>query len=65
MVKDGAVVIDVGINRLEDGSICGDVDYDAMFDKVSHITPVPGGVGPMTIAMLLNNVVKAAKLKLN
>ena len=65
MVKDGAVVIDVGINRLDDGSICGDVDYDAMFDKVSYITPVPGGVGPMTIAMLLNNVVKAAKLKLN
>ena len=65
MVKDGAVVIDVGINRLDDGSICGDVDYDTMFDKVSHITPVPGGVGPMTIAMLLNNVVKAAKLKLN
>ena len=62
MVKDGAVVIDVGINRLDDGSICGDVDYDAMFDKVSHITPVPGGVGQMTIAMLLNNVVKAAKL---
>ena len=65
MIKDGAVVIDVGINRLEDGTICGDVDYDAIFDKASHITPVPGGVGPMTIAMLLNNVVKAAKLNLN
>ena len=64
-VKEGAVVIDVGINRLDDGSICGDVDYDAIFEKASYITPVPGGVGPMTIAMLLNNVVKAAKLKLN
>ncbi len=63
MVKDGAVVIDVGINRLDDGSICGDVDYDAISEKASYITPVPGGVGPMTIAMLLNNVVKAAKLK--
>ena len=62
MIKDGAVVIDVGINRLEDGSICGDVDYEAISPKASFITPVPGGVGPMTIAMLLNNVVKAAKL---
>ena len=61
MVKDGAVVIDVGINRLEDGSICGDVDFEAISEKASYITPVPGGVGPMTIAMLLNNVVKAAK----
>lgn len=61
MVKDGAVVIDVGINRLEDGTICGDVDYDNVRKKASYITPVPGGVGPMTIAMLLNNVVKAAK----
>lgn len=61
MVKDGAVVIDVGINRLEDGSICGDVDYDEVSKKASYITPVPGGVGPMTIAMLLSNVVKAAK----
>ena len=61
MVKDGAVVIDVGINRLDDGSICGDVDYDAISEKASYITPVPGGVGPMTIAMLLNNVVKAAR----
>ena len=63
MVKDGAVVIDVGINRLDDGTICGDVDYEAIKEKASFITPVPGGVGPMTIAMLLNNVVKAAKLK--
>lgn len=61
MIKDGAVVIDVGINRLDDGSICGDVDYDAVSEKASYITPVPGGVGPMTIAMLLSNVVKAAK----
>lgn len=63
MVKDGAVVIDVGINRLQDGSICGDVDYDNVVSKASYITPVPGGVGPMTIAMLLSNVVKAAKNK--
>ena len=64
MVKDGAVIIDVGINRLEDGSIVGDVDFENVSDKASYITPVPGGVGPMTIAMLLNNVVKAAKSKL-
>ncbi len=64
MIKDGAVIIDVGINRLEDGTICGDVDFDAVSQKASYITPVPGGVGPMTIAMLLNNVVKSAqKLK--
>lgn len=61
MVKVGAVIIDVGINRLEDGTICGDVDYEKVFEKASYITPVPGGVGPMTIAMLLSNVVKAAK----
>ena len=59
-VKDGAVVIDVGINRDEDNKICGDVDYDKVFDKVSAITPVPGGVGPMTIAMLMNNCLEAA-----
>ena len=58
MVKEGAVVIDVGINRV-DGKICGDVDYENVKDIVSHITPVPGGVGPMTIAMLLKNTVKA------
>ena len=63
MVKDGAVVIDVGINRLEDGTITGDVDYEKVAEKASFITPVPGGVGPMTIAMLLNNVVKAAKIE--
>lgn len=61
MVKEGAIVIDVGINRLEDGSIVGDVDFDEVSKKASYITPVPGGVGPMTIAMLLNNVVKATK----
>ena len=60
MVKEGAVVIDVGINRLEDGKIVGDTDFENLQDKVSNITPVPGGVGPMTIAMLMNNVIKAA-----
>lgn len=58
MVKEGAVVIDVGINR-EEGKICGDVDFDSVSQIASHITPVPGGVGPMTIAMLLKNTVKA------
>ena len=64
MVKAGSVVIDVGINRLEDGSIVGDVDFEAVSKKTSYITPVPGGVGPMTIAMLLNNVVKATKIQM-
>ena len=59
MVKDGAVVIDVGINRLENGKITGDVDFENVKEKASYITPVPGGVGPMTIAMLMNNVIKA------
>ncbi len=63
MVKPGAVVIDVGMNRKEDGSLCGDVDFDAVKDTVGFITPVPGGVGPMTIAMLLKNTVLAAKMK--
>ena len=61
MVKDGAVIIDVGINRGEDGKLCGDVDFENVSKKASYITPVPGGVGPMTIAMLMNNVIKAAK----
>lgn len=61
MVKDGAVVIDVGINRMDDGKLVGDTDFENIKEKVSHITPVPGGVGPMTIAMLMHNVVKAAK----
>lgn len=61
MVKEGAVVIDVGINRGEDGKLCGDVDFENIVNKAGYITPVPGGVGPMTIAMLINNIVKAAK----
>lgn len=61
MVKDGAVVLDVGINRMEDGKLCGDVDFDAVCEKTSFITPVPGGVGPMTITMLLKNTLKAAE----
>jgi len=61
MVKDGAIVIDIGINRLEDGRLVGDVDFENVAPKCSFITPVPGGVGPMTIAMLLQNTLKAAK----
>ena len=61
MVKPGAVVIDVGINRMEDGKIVGDVDFEQIEKTASYITPVPGGVGPMTIAMLMTNIVKAAK----
>lgn len=60
MVKDGVVVIDVGVNRLPEG-LCGDVDFEKVKDKAKAITPVPGGVGPMTIAMLMVNTVKAAK----
>ena len=63
MVKDGAVVVDVGINRLDDGKLVGDVDFDEVAPKCSYITPVPGGVGPMTIAMLLNNTILAAQAK--
>ena len=59
MIKEGAVVIDVGINRSDDGTLTGDVDYENVYNKASYITPVPGGVGPMTIAMLMNNVIKA------
>ena len=55
MVKDGAVVVDVGINRDENGKLCGDVDFENVAPKTSYITPVPGGVGPMTITMLLKN----------
>lgn len=61
MVKDGAVVVDVGINRLPDGKLVGDVDYDAVAQKAGYITPVPGGVGPMTITMLLYNTIQSAK----
>lgn len=61
MVKDGAVVIDVGMNRDENGKLCGDVDFDNVAAKASYITPVPGGVGPMTITMLLENTVRAVE----
>lgn len=60
-VKEGAVVIDVGIHRNEDNKLCGDVDFDDIVEKVSAITPVPGGVGPMTIAMLMNNCVETVR----
>lgn len=63
MVKDGAVVIDVGMNRDENGKLCGDVDFEDIKDKCSFITPVPGGVGPMTIAMLMKNTLTAAKIQ--
>lgn len=63
MVKDGAVVIDVGMNRDENGKLCGDVDFDGVKDKVSYITPVPGGVGPMTITMLMYNTYTRFKAK--
>ena len=63
MVKEGAVVIDVGIHRNEDNKLCGDVDYESVFNLVSAITPVPGGVGPMTIAMLMNNCVESVELQ--
>ena len=63
MVKPGAAVIDVGMNRDENGKLCGDVDYAAVEPVAGCITPVPGGVGPMTIAMLLKNTVMAAKLQ--
>lgn len=63
MVKEGAVVIDVGMNRDENGKLCGDVDFENVKDKCSFITPVPGGVGPMTIATLMKNTIKACKLQ--
>ena len=63
MVKEGAVVIDVGMNRDENGKLCGDVDFAAVAPKCSYITPVPGGVGPMTITMLLKNTLKSAQKK--
>ncbi len=65
MVKEGAVVIDVGINRNEDGKLVGDVDFEKVEKVASYITPVPGGVGPMTIAMLMKNVIKAAREQSN
>ncbi len=63
MVKDGVVVVDVGINKRDDGKIVGDVDFENVSKKASYITPVPGGVGPMTIAMLLENTIKSAKAR--
>lgn len=65
MVKEGAIVIDVGINRDENNKICGDVHFESVKEKASYITPVPGGVGPMTIAMLLKNTLKAFKMNKN
>ncbi len=64
MIKEGAVVIDVGMNRLDNGKLCGDVEFETAKEKASYITPVPGGVGPMTIAMLMKNTLTAAKSKL-
>lgn len=64
MVKEGAIVIDIGINRLESGALVGDVDFANVAPKTSYITPVPGGVGPMTIATLLQNTYKAARYRL-
>lgn len=63
MVKEGAILIDIGINRIADGSLVGDVDFEHVSPKCSYITPVPGGVGPMTIAMLLSNTLKSAKAR--
>ena len=60
-IKDGAVVIDVGIHRQENGKLCGDVDFDSVKEKASYITPVPGGVGPMTIAMLMVNCLQSTE----
>ncbi len=63
MVREGAVIIDVGINRMADGKLCGDVDFEACKEKASYITPVPGGVGPMTIATLMQNTITATKIQ--
>ena len=65
MVKEGAIIIDVGINRDENGKVCGDVDFENVKEKASYITPVPGGVGPMTISVLMKNTLKAAALQRN
>ena len=64
-IKPGAIIIDVGINRLEDGKLCGDVDFEKVSEVASYITPVPGGVGPMTVAMLLENTLEAAQKQKN
>ena len=60
-IKEGAVIIDVGMNRNDEGKLCGDVDYEGVLDKASYVTPVPGGVGPMTITMLMKNTVQSAQ----
>jgi methylenetetrahydrofolate dehydrogenase (NADP+)/methenyltetrahydrofolate cyclohydrolase len=65
MVKEGAVVIDVGMDRDENGKLCGDVDFENVKDKCSFITPVPGGVGPMTISTLMKNTLKACRIQNN
>lgn len=65
MIKEGAVIVDIGINRNSQGKLCGDVDFDSVAEKCSFITPVPGGVGPMTISMLMQNTLTAAKLQNN
>ena len=65
MIKEGAVVIDVGMNRLENGKLCGDVEFETAKERAGYITPVPGGVGPMTIAMLMKNTLTSAKSKLD
>jgi methylenetetrahydrofolate dehydrogenase (NADP+)/methenyltetrahydrofolate cyclohydrolase len=62
MIKEGAAIIDVGINRLQDGSLAGDVDYASVQRVAGFVTPVPGGVGPMTITMLLENTIRAAEM---
>ncbi len=60
-IKPGAIVIDVGINRMDDGKLIGDIEYDVAYEKASHITPVPGGVGPMTVATLIENTLMACE----
>jgi methylenetetrahydrofolate dehydrogenase (NADP+)/methenyltetrahydrofolate cyclohydrolase len=63
-IKPGAVVVDVGINRMPDGKLCGDVQFDAALERASWITPVPGGVGPMTVAILMKNTLESAQQRL-
>ena len=65
MVKDGVIIVDIGISRANDGKLVGDVDFEKVSKKCSYITPVPGGVGPMTISMLLSNTLKATKAHAN
>ena len=63
MIKPGATIIDVGINRLADGSLAGDVDFDSVREVAGFLTPVPGGVGPMTITMLLENTIRSSEME--